>query len=511
MTSLPELLLAGAREDPGRPFLVFEGRTLSRGEVAEAALRSAGWFARAGLRPGDRVATLLENQPELLTTWFGANLAGAVAVPLDPVLRGDELAARLGDTRPRAVVAEPSALPALLALQDRVPSLRHLIIAGAAPAGTTAWSELFGGPAGQPVSLQPDAPMEILYTAGVTARARAVTWRHAGLATTGGALAKLLGLAACDRLMIVLPLFAANAQVSVAMAVASGASILLERRFSARRFWSVARKGGVTQVSLPGLLLSELYARRPRRDDAQHSVQLVLGVATPQDLHEAFEHRFNLCVVEGFGLTEATGFVTVNPVERGRRKLGTIGLPVPWADVAVLDDRLRRLPPGVPGEICVRPRAGSAGPWMAGYLEGAGGTRAARRAWLRSGDVGICDEEGFLTFVDRREDNAHRQGERSSTRTIENALLRHPAVAEAAVLALPDGRSDESLAVVVLRAPVQLEELARFCRDWLANHPTPSWFKVVERIPKTPSGRVRKAELRSEPGIFEHMRRVGVE
>jgi crotonobetaine/carnitine-CoA ligase len=504
MTSLPELLLAAAREEPGRPFFVFEGKTLSRGEFADAALRSAGWLARAGLGAGDRVATLLENRPELVIAWFGANLAGAIAVPLDPELRGEDLASRLRETRPQVVVAEPSALPALLALRERVPSIRHLVIAGAAPAGTTAWSELCAGPAGAPVPLDPDAPMEIVYTSGVTSGARPVTWRHGGLAMTGGALAQLLGLGSRDRLMIVLPLFAANAQVSVAMAVTSGASILLERRFSAQRFWNVARKGSATQVSLPGQLLGELHAQRPRKDDARHSVGVVLGLGTPRDLHEPFENRFGVCVVEAFGLTEATGFVTVNPVERGLRKLGTVGLPVPWADVAVLDGRLRRLPAGVPGEICVKPHPGAAAPWMAGDVDGA---RAAtsRHGWLRSGDLGLCDEEGFVTIVDRLEDGAIASRPAHSPRRIENALLRHPAVADAAVISLPDGRSDELVAVVVLRAPVQLDELARFCREWLDDGATPSCFKVVERIPKTPSGRVRRAELKNRPGIFEHL------
>ncbi|HET9595268.1 MAG TPA: AMP-binding protein [Anaeromyxobacteraceae bacterium] len=502
MTTLPELLLAAAAEDPARPFLLFEGRTLSRGEMADAALRCAGWWTRAGVGRGDRIALLLENRPELLVAWFGASLAGAVVAPLDPELRGEELATRLCEIRPSAVVADAAALPALLAAQGLVPSLRHLVIAGDAPAGTTPWRDLCAGPAADPAPLDPGAPSEIVYTAGVAGGARAVTWRHGGRAATGGALAQLLGLSHRDRLMVVLPLFAANAQVSVAMAVSAGASLLLERRFSARRFWSAARKGTATQVSLPGQLLRELCAQRPRRDDARHAVRLVLGLGTPEDVHQAFENRFGTCLVEGFGLTEATGYVTINPVERGRRKLGTVGLPVPWAEVAVLDERLRRLPPSVAGEICVRSRPGATAPWIGGHLDGAD-PASSRDGWLRSGDLGVFDEEGFLTLVDGLEDGASAAREARSTRRAEAALRRHPAVADAALVPPPGGGAP--VAVVVLRAPVHLDALARFCREWVDDGAAPSRFKVVERIPKTASGRVRRAELRSRPGLFEQV------
>jgi crotonobetaine/carnitine-CoA ligase len=486
--TIVDWLLAGAREDAARPLVHFEGKTFSRMEVAAASLRVAGWFRREGFAAGDRVALMLGNQPEFLLAWFGGGLAGMVTAALAPELRGEELAARLLELRPRAVIASAQALPSLLSLRDRVPSLDTVILTDAAPAGTTHWSALLAGPATPAALPSSGAPMGIVYTGGATDQPRAVTWRHGGPLASAAGFAQLLGIDSRDRLMIVLPLYVANAQFSVAMALASGASILLERGFDAQRFWSAARKGGATQVSLSGLLLSQLYAERPRRTDADHGIRIALSVATPKDLHEALELRFGLCVVEAFGLTE-TGFVAVNPVERGRRKLGSIGLPVPWAEVAVLDEQLHRLPPGAIGEICVRPRGQPA-------------------AWLHSGDLATSDEEGFLTFVDRRDDALRRRGGTFSTRPIEHALLRHPAVAEAAVLALPESGADEALAVVVLRAPVRFEELSRFCVELLNGQPAPLYFKAVEQVPKTPSGRIRKAELRRQPGILEHLHRV---
>jgi crotonobetaine/carnitine-CoA ligase len=485
ITGLPGILLAGARTDPQRAFLCFEGRTHSRAEAADAVLRVAGWFARTGFAAGDRVAIMLHNEPEFLFAWFGAGLAGVMSAPIDPDLRGEELARRLAETQPRAVIVRPRALSAILAVRDRFPSLR-LIVAGDAPEGTTPWSELIEGPPGNPRALLTDAPMEIVYTAGTTAPAHAVVWRHSMLTTAGIGLAQLLRLHAQDRLMVVLPLHGAYAQFSVAMAIAAGASILLEPGFSASRFWNNARKGGATQVSLSGALLSELQARPPRKADADHPVRRVLSLATPKDLHEAFENRFGVRLVEAYGLTEA-GFVAINPVERGRRKVGTVGLPVSWCEVAVFDGKSRRATPGAIGEICVRLRDKDA-------------------AWIRTGDLGVIDEEGFLTFIDRHEDVVRRSGRTFPTRPIELALLRHPAVADAAVV--PDARHEEVLALVVLRAPVGFDQLSEFCREWLDAHPAPTCFKAVEEIPRTPAGRIRKAELRAQPGLFDHVTRV---
>src|SRR3954463_5388199 len=499
--SLPELLLAAAAADPERPFLSFAGRTLSRAQVADAVVRTAGWLTRKGLA-GHRVALLLENRPEFLEAWLGAGLAGVVTVPLDPDLRADELSTRLRGCRRSAVIVEQSALPRILSLRAVLPSLRQVIVVGDAPDGTIPWSALLEGPSANPGALHPDAAMEILYTAGATGRPRGVIWRHGGLAGAGGALARLVGLAGGDRLMIVLPLFTANAQFSVAMALGAGASILLERRFHAPSFWAVARTGGATQVSLSGALLSRLHSQRPRKGDGDHSIGRVLAIGTPKELHEAFENRFGLSVIEAFGLTEA-GFVTVNPVERGRRKLGTVGLPVPWCEVAVLDEQMRPLAAGATGEICIRPRRVL--PALSnGYFEDGPG-KASTGRWVRSGDLGMTDDEGFFTFLGHREDVVRRRGKAISTSSIEHALLRHPAVSDAAVIGLPDG---EMLAVVVLRAPVAFEELARFCRDWLHGNAVPSCFKAVEHVPKTPSGRIRKSELRNRAGIFDNLHRV---
>jgi acyl-CoA synthetase (AMP-forming)/AMP-acid ligase II len=353
--SLPQFLLASARERPGEPLLVCGGETHSRADVASAVLRIAGWFRRAGLPDEARVVLLLGNQPEFVPAWLGATLAGAAVVPLDPASSDEELIRRLDEIQPHAVLARPSVLHKIQMGLRNLPSLRTVVVTGAASPGATRWSALLEGP---PVNVVRPAP-------------------RGGLAAAASAMAKLLALAAHDRMMIVLPLSSANAQFSVAMAIASGGSLLIERSFSPSSFWSAATKGGATQVSLSGEQLARLHARPQRRADGHHAIRTVVATGTPTEIHEAFEHRFGLRVVEAYGAGDAA-FITVNPVERGRRKLGTVGLSVPWCDVAVLDEQLRPLPPGAIGRICVR---------------------SGEEGWLHAGALGTIDEEGFFTVV----------------------------------------------------------------------------------------------------------------
>jgi crotonobetaine/carnitine-CoA ligase len=345
--------------------------------------------------------------------------------------------------------------------------------------------------------------MEVVYTSGTTSRPKGVVWRHGAMPIIGRHIARFVGLNASDRLMIVLPLFHGNAQLSTAMALSSGASILLVRRFGASAFWDVARRGGATEVNLLGPLLAMLHAQPPLPDDADNPVKTVFCAATPAVMHERFEQRFGVTVVEGYGLTE-TGINTLNPVDRRRRKIGSVGLPAPYNEVAVLDGALRPLPPGQPGEICVRPVDEMERHWRIEYLDDPQATAALwRGGWLHTGDQGVADAEGFITFIDRLKDVIRRRGENISSQQVEQVLLSHPAVADAAVVGVPARVGEEEvLALVVLRRPVSAEDLAAFCRERLAEFKVPSMFKIVDAVPKTPTGRVKKAELKSSPGLL---------
>jgi crotonobetaine/carnitine-CoA ligase len=501
--NLPRILLEGADQDPGRPLVWFEGTELGRAEVARAALRVAGWLERAGLDAGDRVGLMLGNRPEFYAAWFGTNLAGHPIVPFNLALRGDDLAYQLAHSGVRVLFAERELLPVLSALPTLPPNLRTTVVLGGTAPGTLTWAEVQAAPEGAVSNAcSDDGVMEVIYTSGTTSRPKGVIWKHGAMPHIARALARQVGLGDDDRLMTVLPLFHGNAQLSTAMALTTGGSLLLLPRFTASGFWEVARRGGATEVNLLGPVLAMLHGQAARPDDAENPIRTILSAATPAVLHEAFEQRFGVTVIEAYGLTE-TGINTVNPVERGRRKLGTIGLAAPYNAVAVLDEDLRPLPAGQPGEICVRPTGEMEKLWRIEYLGDPEATaRLWRGGWLHTGDQGVCDAEGFLTFVDRLKDVIRRRGENISSQQVEHVLLAHPAVAEAAVLGVPAAVGEEDvLALVVLRTPASAVDLAAFCRERLAEFKVPSLFKVVGVLPKTPTGRVKKAELKAAGGL----------
>jgi crotonobetaine/carnitine-CoA ligase len=502
---LPHILLESAHRDPSRPFVWFEGKTSSRAEVATASMKVAGWLQCQGLRPGDRVGLMLGNRPEFYSAWFGTNLAGHPIVPFNLALRGDDLAYQLSHSKVRVLFLEADLLPALRALPVVPPALETVVLLGGAAPGTVPWDDVLGAAQGSVSdACNPDGVMEVIYTSGTTSRPKGVIWRHGAMPHIARVLARHVGLTDADRLMTVLPLFHGNAQLSTAMALTTNASLLLVPRFTASGFWELARRGGATEVNLLGPVLAMLHSQPPRPDDAQNAVHTILSAATPVALHEPFEQRFGLTIVEAYGLTE-TGINAMNPVDRMRRKLGSIGLAAPYNEIAILDEELRQVPPGQPGEICVRPTGEMEDLWRIEYLDDPDATaRLWRGGWLHTGDQGIADAEGFLTFVDRIKDVIRRRGENISSQQVEHALLSHPSVADAAVFGVPASVGEEDvLALVVVRQPIRPEELATFCRERLAEFKVPSLFKFVTALPKTATGRVKKAELKKASDLLE--------
>lgn len=501
---VPRILLTLAEADPGHPLVWFEGEVLTREAVASAALKVTGWLGRERHRPGERAGVMVLNRPEFYSIWFGSNLAGLPIVPFNAALRGDDLAYQLTHSAVSVLFIERDLLPALLALPARPVSLRTVVVVGGEAPGAIPFGELHSGaPGAVSDACQDGGVMEVIYTSGTTSRPKGVVWRHAAMPRIATHIAGHLELTGADRLMIVLPLFHGNAQLSTAMALATGASIALVPRFTASGFWDDARRSGATQVSLLGPVLAMVFGQPPRADDADNPIRTVFCAATPASMHEPFEQRFGVTVVEGFGLTE-TAINTMNPVDRRRRKVGTIGLAAPYNDVAVLDGELRPLPPGQPGEICVRPTGEMQRLWRIEYLDDPQATAALwRGGWLHTGDQGVADAEGFITFVDRMKDVIRRRGENISSQQVEHVLLSHPAVADAAVVGVPAKVGEEDvLALVVLRKQVAAAELAAFCGERLASFKVPSMFKVVPAVPKTATGRVKKAELKRLPDLL---------
>ena len=502
---LPATFLKRCEADPDRVFLRFEDSESTRERTLEGMLAVTGFLQGRGLGEGTRIGTMLGNRPEFLHVWFGTNLAGMVMVPYNAALRGDDLDYQLEHSETSVLFVEAALLPAIQDIVAGRPGLTVVAVGGEGPEGTVPFGEVAASPAGTVSDRVRDGEvMEIIYTSGTTSRPKGVMWRYGMMGMLADTLVRHCELDRDDRLMVVLPLFHGNAQLSTAMTIAADASMLLVPRFSTSAFWETARTGGATEVNLLGPLITMLSNEPATPGDSDNPVRIVLSAATPPPLHETFEQRFGVTVVEAYGLTE-TGINTANPVARGRRKIGTIGLPLPHNEVAILDEELQPQPPGVPGEICVRPVDEVKDLMAIEYLNDPDATAALwRGGWLHTGDEGVMDEEGFFTFLDRLKDVIRRRGENISSQQVENVLVSHPGVALAAVVGIPSELGEEEvLALIVPAGEVTPEEIARFCLARLADFKVPEWYRFVDDLPRTPTGRVKKALLRRRPDIAE--------
>jgi acyl-CoA synthetase (AMP-forming)/AMP-acid ligase II len=274
-----------------------------------------------------------------------------------------------------------------------------------------------------------------------------------------------------------------------------GAEVAMWERFSASQFWGeVARFEPVTFSAVPTMLAALLHA--PGADEAEtNTLRFVICGAAPLSpaLFRRFEEKFGLRVLEGYGLTEATCCSTLNPFI-GPRKIGSIGLPTRGQQVVILDEAGNVAPDGTPGEVCVR------GPnVMLGYYKRPdANAETLRDGWLHTGDVGYRDEDGFFFLIDRKKDMIIRGGENIYPREIEDVLLEHPGVKEAAVIGrLDEVRGEEVHAVVALTSGTDIGELEEHCKARLAPFKVPSSWEVTPELPKTSTGKIDKKPLRA--------------
>ncbi|HEY4003082.1 MAG TPA: long-chain fatty acid--CoA ligase [Candidatus Xenobia bacterium] len=457
--TLSELLEARAAEHGDRPFLFWQDESLSYRELATRATRIARGLAERGIGPGDRVGIMMPNSPRYVEWLFGIWRAGAVACPINPALTTDEAGYIIEHARPA------------------------LVIDAATPPGEAGERALGAHPA-------PDALASLIYTSGTTGRPKGVMLTHANYLWDAETTVRTIGLTAADRFLCILPLFHVNAQVvTVVCPLLAGAQTVLLPRFAPDTFLADVARYRVTYFSAVPTVYAILLTRDRQSLDLSTLRFGICGAAPmPVEVFERFEARFGIRILEGYGLSEATCVSSVNPVD-GARKVGSIGLPLPGQDMRI------DAPPGQVGEILVR------GPnVMRGYFEDEAATAAVLKdGWLHTGDLGAQDEDGYFTIVGRSKDMIIRGGENIYPKEIEEVLHRHPDVAEAAVIGMPDAVWGETvLAVVVPRAGVPEASIHAWCEQHLAPFKRPARivFVAAADLPRTPTGKLQKHLLR---------------
>jgi malonyl-CoA/methylmalonyl-CoA synthetase len=511
--SIVEALLRWAESDPGRRCLEFEGRSLTYGELVS---RSGGWSAGLrglGVGRADRVALFLENSPEFVCAYLGAQLAGAIVVLVNNQYRQVELRHLLSDSGARVCVTDSAGVGELEKVANDLPSLQHVVVDGmdnvdrvdgprrGALAGRVpvlGSSPLLGAPPALLAPPPPGDPALIAYTSGTTGRSKGAVLRHENLAANAASVAQAWRWSERDHLLLALPLFHVHGLgVGVHGTLFNGASLTLHRRFDAEAVFDALCRGGPTLffgVPTMYVRLVDLAQRQQRRPSP---LRLYVSGSAPLSVHTfaEFERLFGQKILERYGMSE-TLMNTTNPYH-GERRPGTVGLPFPGQEARVVEVRTRTpVPDGETGEIQVR------GPHVfGGYWQRPDATAAAfdPQGWFNTGDLGVRSADGYLTINGRAHELIICGGFNVYPREIEEVLLSHPAVAEAAVVGLPDPEFGEQVAAAVVLKPgaaASAEQLIARCRAQLASFKKPRRVEFVAALPRNAMGKLQKNVLR---------------
>lgn len=487
------------------PFLIFGEQTFSYAELWHLSRQAAKGLQDLGVRKGDRVGVMMGNRPEFLALWFGAAAIGAIEVPINTAHRGDLLVHMLALSGCATLVLDAELLPSVAAVAPRLPSLRSLVVVGMPPGGVPVRAamidldELLAND-GDFVEVQVDRgdPYAIMFTSGTTGPSKGAVMPHYYAVRMGAIIADTARYRADDSLYNALPLFHGNAQVLSTMpALLSGARMVLAERFSASRFWEDIRAHRCTEFNYIGTILAVLMKADPSPRDREHSLRLMLGAGAGPGLFEAFEARFGVRLIEGYGMSEI-GLPLINTFES--RRAGTCGKQTPYYDLRLVGDDGEEVADGLPGELLVRPKQ----PYSM-MLEYRGmpekTVEAWRDLWFHTGDNLVRDADGFYRFIDRKKDAIRRRGENISSFEVEQAVNAHPAVLESAALPIGSDLGEDEVMVCVVVRPGQTlspSELIQHCTVSMARFMIPRYVRLMPELPKTPTARVEKYRLREE-------------
>lgn len=506
--TLADLVGHHARTRPHAIALTFEaGPALPEQQRSFLQLHENGLaLARAlqglGIRRGDAIALVMANHPEFVEAMVAAAHVGAVLVPIDARAQGDRLAALIDRTHCVGVIAADYAAAAVAQIRPRATHLRWVVrvvsgeLAADAPRACEAldYAQLLarhtqaGLPSAHFTPVDPDDPMQILFTSGTTGEPKGIVITHRRFVDTAALAASAFGYTDDDRLYSGLSLTHANAQlVTLGAALRLGIACVMSRRFTKSRLWEIVRRHRCTAFTLLGGMTTAVYCEPPSPGDRAHVVRFVVAAGMPQAIWRDFEQRFGVHVLEFYGTAE--GGLTVNPFGKG--PIGSIGRPHPAFSVRIVAEDGSDAPAGTPGELAFRPASGA--PFDIAYFEDPQASQSkGKDGWLWTGDIVRADAHGWLYFEHRRGHGIRRNGEFIDPAQIEKAiadtgLVRDAFVFGTAAASGAPGERDVVAAVVPHHADLDLSVLHARLRETLSKNALPGRLMAIEAIPKTAS------------------------
>ncbi|WP_406141994.1 long-chain-fatty-acid--CoA ligase [Streptomyces sp. NBC_01089] len=492
MTNLATFLVRAARKHGGRVAVRESEAVMTYADLDDASARVAALLSAGGVRPGDRVALVMPNIVCFPVAYYGILRAGAVVVPVNPLLKAREMVFVLRDSGARTVVT--SAMPADEATRAAAETGAESLLMGSAAfdAGLRAVSPVSGAD-----ERAAGDTAVILYTSGTTGTPKGAELTHGNLiSNTVTAAETLLTLGPDDVLFGGLPLFHAFGQTcALNAAIVAGAALTLLPRFDPREALEIMRRDRVTVfLGVPTMYTALLRTGIPD-GGAPSRLRLAVsgGSALPVEVLHTFEQDFGVVVLEGYGLSETSPVASFNHPDRPR-KPGSIGLPVRGVEMALVSPDGTPVRPGDVGEIAIRGENVMKGYWNRPEAT----AEAFHDGWFHSGDLARADEEGFYFIVDRKKDLIIRGGYNVYPREIEEVLYEHPAVAEAAVVGVRhDLHGEEVAAVIVPRegGRVTADQIREFVRARVAPYKYPRIVTFTEELPKGATGKILKRDI----------------
>jgi long-chain acyl-CoA synthetase len=504
--NLRELLEQRAGAMPEKVFLFSEpdGRQFTYSEFCRAVKRAAAMLASHGIAKGDVVSLLMPNSVEYIVAYFACWSLGALAGPVNSLLKEQEIAFVLSNSETKAILVHSEFHAPIEKIRNQLPHLRSVIAfddereATREFASETEESGQDAGAPGHSFSINKDDDAIIIYTSGTTGKPKGCLLTHGNLIANARQISDWLNFTPNDRLLTIMPLFHMNAvSVTTMSALYAGGSTVISPKFSAKRFWNAISDYQITSFGSVATMLSMLLNTYPDGvpeglKTEQFRFAMCGSAPVPAEVMKKFEETFNCPVVEGYGLSESTCRSTFNPPDDSRRP-GSCGLPI-GNEMKVFDDDDREVPDGKLGEIVLRGEN-----VLKGYYKNPEATALAfRKGWFHTGDIGYRDKDGFFFIVDRKSDMIIRGGENIYPREIDEVLYQHPAVAAAATIGIPDELYGEEVAAfVVLKDGAKFgeDELISYCAERLADYKCPKSILIVKDIPKGPTGKLLKREL----------------
>jgi len=513
------ILEQNAEKHPDKECLVGLGKRYTYGDLEERVRSLAQGLINLGLGKGDTVAILLYNCCEYLEITFAVNRIGGTWLPLNFRLAGEEFHYILENSEAKALITEPEFLPVISPIRERLPGLKHYLMFGLdAPEGWSKYDELIesnrsSNPPHADVGL--DDLHRLMYTSGTTAYPKGVMLTYGNLYWKNIAHILTFNLSAVDRTLVVGPLYhVGGMDLPATGTLYAGGSLVILRKFDTIEVLRAIDREKITNLWLSPAMTIMLFNESTFEQYDVSSIRFIIdgGEKMPVKLIKEFKEKFpNAWFADAYGLTETVSGDTFLAKDRMMDKIGSVGKAVPHLHVRVLDENDEQVPANALGEICLK------GPKVfKGYWKNAEATAEAMKGgWFHTGDIGTLDEDGYLFIIDRKKDMILSGGENIASLEVERVLYELPEILEAAVVGIPHPKWLEvPKAYVALKPGASLSEeaLIDHCRKKLAKFKVPKEVEFVDQLPRNPSGKVLKRELRDSYNVkAENRNRVPTE